>query len=261
MPISILREPRILPEVRCHHPRFTGCPHGKGFPGRCRAYGREFAIEQCADLIRQGIRYFHFYTMNQAETIIDILGSSPWVAIRFFKKGIKEGQLKVKASSNIFEVFYRTFRDISRSVHSSTKVDEVLSLVVKKSTELLQARGALIRILNLESHEMDLFAAHGLSERYLSKGQVSSETIITDLCKLNKVILIRDIEKNPRIQYPGSFRHSGASGFFQGAASVIGQFRHYPKSSRADRGFQPARKRDALFHYSAGPGRRSKPLF
>jgi two-component system, NtrC family, sensor kinase len=117
--------------------------------------------------------------------------------------------LKGKSSLTEFEVFYRTFRDISRSVHASTRVDEVLSLVARKSSEILQARGALIRILNLESHEMDLFAAHGLSERYLSKGHVSSETIITDLCKLNKVIMIRDIDKNPRIQYPREFLDEG----------------------------------------------------
>jgi signal transduction histidine kinase len=115
----------------------------------------------------------------------------------------------MNTSSNLFEVFYQTFRDISRSVHSSTKVDEVLSLVVRKTTAILQARGALIRILNLESHEMDLFAAYGLSERYLAKGHVSSETMITDLCKLNKIILIRDIEKNPRIQYPREFWEEG----------------------------------------------------
>jgi two-component system, NtrC family, sensor kinase len=110
--------------------------------------------------------------------------------------------MNVKVSSNIFEVFYRTFRDISRSVHSSTKVDEVLSLIVRRSTEVLQARGALIRILNLDSQEMELFASYGLSERYLSKGPVSSSTIITDLCNLNQVILIRDFLKDPRIQYP-----------------------------------------------------------
>ncbi|MFH0789221.1 MAG: ATP-binding protein [Pseudomonadota bacterium] len=110
--------------------------------------------------------------------------------------------MKMKASSDIFEVFYRTFRDISRSVHSSTKVDEVLSLIVRKLTEVLQAKGALIRILNLDSQEMDLFASYGLSEHYLSKGPVSSNTIITDLCNLNQVILIRDFLKDPRIQYP-----------------------------------------------------------
>ncbi len=110
--------------------------------------------------------------------------------------------MNVKVSSNIFEVFYRTFRDISRSVHSSTKVDEVLSLIVRRLTEVLEARGALIRILNLDSQEMILFASYGLSERYLSKGPVSSNTIITDLCNLNQVILIRDFLKDPRIQYP-----------------------------------------------------------
>jgi two-component system, NtrC family, sensor kinase len=131
------------------------------------------------------------------------------------KPGILESYLHTKggsivnASPNIFEVFYRTFRDISRSVHSSTKVTEVLSLVVRKSAEILQAKGALVRILNLHTHEMELFAAHGLSERYLSKGHVSSETIITDLCRLNKVILIRDIYGNPRIQYPREFSEEG----------------------------------------------------
>jgi len=47
----------------------------KASPEDAGLIGREFAIEQCADLIRQGVRCFHFYTMNQAETVIDILGS------------------------------------------------------------------------------------------------------------------------------------------------------------------------------------------
>jgi two-component system, NtrC family, sensor kinase len=120
----------------------------------------------------------------------------------------KGGSL-VNAYPNIFEVFYRIFRDISQCVHSSTKVTEVLSLVVRKSSEILQAKGALVRILNLQTHEMELFASHGLSQRYLSKGHVSSETIITDLCRLNKVILIRDVYGNPRIQYPREFSEEG----------------------------------------------------
>lgn len=102
----------------------------------------------------------------------------------------------------MYEIFYNTFRDISRSVHSSTRVDEVLTLIVRRLTEVLQARGALIRILNPDSQEMDLFASYGLSDRYLSKGPVSSNTMITDLCNLNQVILIRDFLKDPRIQYP-----------------------------------------------------------
>jgi methylenetetrahydrofolate reductase (NADPH) len=47
----------------------------KASPEDAGRIGREFAFEQCADLIRQGIHHFHFYTMNQAETVIDILDS------------------------------------------------------------------------------------------------------------------------------------------------------------------------------------------
>jgi methylenetetrahydrofolate reductase (NADPH) len=44
-------------------------------PEDCRRIGREFAIEQCADLIKQGVRYFHFYSMNQAEAVTEIFQS------------------------------------------------------------------------------------------------------------------------------------------------------------------------------------------
>ena len=98
--------------------------------------------------------------------------------------------------------FYRVFRDVSTVVHSSTDVDEVLELVVWKSSEMLDAMGAILRILNLETHQLELGAAYGLGERYISKGVVSKEKIITDLCKKNKVIIIEDILTDPRVQYP-----------------------------------------------------------
>lgn len=105
-------------------------------------------------------------------------------------------------SSINIATFYRVFRDVSTVVHSSTDVDEVLELVVWKSSEMLGAKGAILRILNLETHQLELGAAYGLGERYISKGVVSKEKIITDLCKKNKVIIIEDILTDPRVQYP-----------------------------------------------------------
>ncbi|MEW6440576.1 MAG: ATP-binding protein [bacterium] len=101
-----------------------------------------------------------------------------------------------------FERFYLAFRDVSSSVHSSASLKEVLDTVVRKATEVLGAKGAIVRILNLETHQLEIGAAYGLSRRYLSKGPVSSEKIITDLCRVNKVILIRDILNSPQVQYP-----------------------------------------------------------
>ncbi|UCF93908.1 MAG: GAF domain-containing protein [Desulfobacterales bacterium] len=98
--------------------------------------------------------------------------------------------------------FYNTFREISRIVHSSTEIDEVLELIVWKATEALNAKGCLLRLLNLDTEELELSAAYGLSQEYLAKGPVSQKKIITDLYKLNKVIIIKDLLHDERIQYP-----------------------------------------------------------
>jgi signal transduction histidine kinase len=106
-------------------------------------------------------------------------------------------QNKVRA-----ETFYLVFQDIVTVVHSSTDVLEVLDLIVWKVSEILQAKGALLRILNLETNELELRAAYGLSEQYLSKGPVSSSKTILDLYGKNEISIIDDIWKDPRIQYP-----------------------------------------------------------
>lgn len=105
--------------------------------------------------------------------------------------------------------FYDIFRDLSRAVHSSTDVKKVLDLVVRKSCEAINARGALLRILNLDTSQLELSAAYGLSEKYLSKGHVSSKKIITDLCKANRVIIIEDVLTDSRIQYPKEAQEEG----------------------------------------------------
>ena len=107
------------------------------------------------------------------------------------------------------ETFYRVFRDISTSVHSSTSVKEVLDLVVKKTTEVLDAKGALLRVLNSGANQFELGASYGLSDRYLSKGHISSQKIISELCRLNRVIIIEDVQADPRVQYPKEAMEEG----------------------------------------------------
>jgi signal transduction histidine kinase len=103
---------------------------------------------------------------------------------------------------NNLEVFYNTFREISKAVHSSTDLKEVLDLAVWKATEALGAKGAILRILNLDTDELELSAAYNLSESYLSKGPVTQKNLITDLYRQSRVIVIEDIQHDPRIHYP-----------------------------------------------------------
>jgi methylenetetrahydrofolate reductase (NADPH) len=43
-----------------------------------RRLGIDFAIRQCQDLRENGVRYFHFYTLNRSETVAEILGNLGW---------------------------------------------------------------------------------------------------------------------------------------------------------------------------------------
>ena len=105
-------------------------------------------------------------------------------------------------SSTKFENYFHVFRDIIRSVHSSTSLKEVLDVIVTKSADVLDAKGALLRILNKETNQFDVRAAWGLGERYLSKGSVTTEKLLSDPTELHKVKIITDIWHAPRVEYP-----------------------------------------------------------
>jgi len=107
----------------------------------------------------------------------------------------------VGSSPSSFESYFKVFRDIMRSVHSSSTLKEVLDVVVCKSTGVLNARGALLRVLNEESGLFEVGAACGFGEHYLSKGPVRTEKLIPEPGGLHKVHIISDIWNNPRIEY------------------------------------------------------------
>ncbi len=44
-------------------------------PEEMRKLGVEYAIRQCQDLIRNGVRYFHFYSMNRSDSLQEIVRS------------------------------------------------------------------------------------------------------------------------------------------------------------------------------------------
>ena len=115
----------------------------------------------------------------------------------------------MRQNANNLEIFYNTFREVSKVVHSSTDLKEVLDLVVWKATEALNAKGAILRILNLDTEKLELSAAYNLSDAFLSKGLVSQKNLITDLYRQSRVIVILDIHHDPRIHYPQEAEREG----------------------------------------------------
>lgn len=105
-------------------------------------------------------------------------------------------------SSTKFEGFFHVFRDIIRAMHSVTNLQEVIDVVVTRSAGVLNAKGALIRILNRQTNLFEVRAAFGLGERYLSKGPVTTEKLLAAPPELNKVHIITDLWHDPRVEYP-----------------------------------------------------------
>jgi signal transduction histidine kinase len=97
---------------------------------------------------------------------------------------------------------YKAFRDIISVVHSSIHLEDVMDLVAWKATEILDAKGAILRLLNIDTDELEISASYGISDVYLAKGPVSHHRTITDVCRQKKVIISEDIRSDPRVQYP-----------------------------------------------------------
>ncbi|BBO71779.1 hypothetical protein DSCA_57090 [Desulfosarcina alkanivorans] len=105
-------------------------------------------------------------------------------------------------SSTPYESYFHVFRDIIRSMHSSNSLQEVLDVVVTKSAGVLNAKGALLRILNEDTDRFEVRAACGLGENYLSKGPVTTEKVLSDPSELHRVKIISDLWHAPRVEYP-----------------------------------------------------------
>lgn len=100
------------------------------------------------------------------------------------------------------EDFYRTFWDISTQLHSSTRTQEVMHLAVTKASELMHAKGALLRLLDPKSQHFKVAAACGLGENYMNKEPVSSQSVLSDPILNRKVLVIRDLWNAPRVEVP-----------------------------------------------------------
>jgi len=112
-------------------------------------------------------------------------------------------------SANNIEVYYNAFRDISKIVHSSTQLEEVLELVVWKASAVLNAKGANLRILNQKSGRLELNAVYGLSQEYLAQSRIAEKGLTMALYRDQKVVIIEDIAGDPRVQYPAEALKEG----------------------------------------------------
>jgi len=106
--------------------------------------------------------------------------------------------------------FMQEVQEISRVVNSTLELDEVLQIIVEKVPASMGHKGCAIRLLNPQTNQSELVAAHGLSRRFLGEERVRSEQGI-DLVLSGQPVTVYDVQTDRRIRCRREMRREGIS--------------------------------------------------
>jgi signal transduction protein with GAF and PtsI domain len=105
-------------------------------------------------------------------------------------------------------MYLRSFQEISKILGSTLAVDEILDQIVRQIVAVMNLKGATIRLVNPKTNTLELVAAQGLSEKYLTKGPVDLDRSIAEALS-GRPVAIFDAATDPRLQYPEQAREEG----------------------------------------------------
>ncbi|MGD8237626.1 MAG: HD domain-containing protein [Armatimonadota bacterium] len=132
-----------------------------------------------------------------------------------------------------FQMLY----EVAQSITSTVRLDHVLALIVNSALQVIDARAAIIRLLNPEGTELRMRAVAGLSKDYQSKGPVLVERSELDRRVLNgHHAAVANVQRDPRWQYPDAAADEGLSSVLtvalKTATDVKGVIRIYARVQR-----------------------------
>ena len=131
--------------------------------------------------------------------------------------------------------YFRTFFDVSQAIFSSQSLKDILKLLIKRTVSALGAKAGSLRLVNEQTHRLELAASYLLSKKYLSKGPLSSDLSIPEVLE-GKVVIIKDAFKDQRIQYKAEKMEEGINTILSvpvvAGDKVIGVLRLYSREPR-----------------------------
>ena len=97
--------------------------------------------------------------------------------------------------------YFRTLHEVTSAVLSTLDSEEVVQLIVDKVINIMQVKASALRLRNETTHELELIATSGLSEKFLAKGQPHTDQSISETLA-GKPVLITDTANDSRLEYP-----------------------------------------------------------
>ncbi|WP_456434377.1 GAF domain-containing protein [Thermosulfuriphilus sp.] len=104
--------------------------------------------------------------------------------------------------------YLKTVNEIGKALNSTLSFREILDLIVTKLPEVMGLKGCTIRLLDPKGGHLELVAASGLSEEYLSRGSIDDERAIHEALA-GRPVAIYDATRDSRIRYQEAARREG----------------------------------------------------
>ena len=126
--------------------------------------------------------------------------------------------------------YFNALYNVAKAVNSAIETPEVLAAIVAATTEATGAKGCSLLLLDEEGKELVHSADHGLSQEYLSKGEIMAERSLAGALE-GETVVVADVANDPRIQYPAEALAEGIRSILcvplTSRGQVIGQMRTY----------------------------------
>ncbi|MDT8444813.1 MAG: GAF domain-containing protein [Desulfuromonadales bacterium] len=131
--------------------------------------------------------------------------------------------------------YFRALHEITRAILSTLDSKQVVQLIVDKVISIMQVKASALRLRNETTHELELIATSGLSEKFLAKGQPHTDQSISETLA-GKPVLITDTANDPRLEYPAETVAEGIASILSmpivARQRVIGVLRLYSAEKR-----------------------------
>jgi PAS domain S-box-containing protein len=104
--------------------------------------------------------------------------------------------------------FFKTLDGIGKILNSTLELNTVLDHIVTELAQVLNLKGCTIRLLDPVKGNLELVAASGLSQNYLSRGSIDEE--LSSLQALEgQAVVMQDVASDDRISYQEEAKREG----------------------------------------------------
>ncbi len=118
--------------------------------------------------------------------------------------------------------YLRLLLDITKTITATLNPKEVFDLIVTKIPKVVDVDAATIRLLDPSGLKLVLEAASGLSETYLNRGPIDSESSVLKALG-GTPIAISDAANDSRIDYPEAARQEGIQSILMAPIPIRGK--------------------------------------